>query len=42
MPLYNTITFEKNKIFITSDNENTIWFNVLRVLTVLKNKKEVI
>ena len=39
MPLYNTITFEKNKIFIISDNENTIWFNAKQVCLSLKYKE---
>jgi prophage antirepressor-like protein len=39
MPLYNTITFEKNKIFIISDNENIIWFNAKQICLALKYKE---
>lgn len=27
MPIYNTITFEKQKIITIIDNDKTIWFN---------------
>ena len=36
MPLYNTITFENNKIFIISDNNNKIWFNAKQICIALK------
>ena len=39
MPLYNTITFEKNKIFIISDNDNKIWFNAKQICISLKYKE---
>ncbi len=38
MPLYNTITFENNKIFIISDSNNIIWFNAKQVCVSLKYK----
>ena len=39
MPLYNTITFENNKILIIIDNENIIWFNAKQICLSLKYKK---
>ena len=39
MPLYNTITFENNKIFIISDNENILWFNAKQICLSLKYKE---
>lgn len=38
MPLYNTITFENNKIIIISDNDNNIWFNAKQICIALKYK----
>ena len=39
MPLYNTITFENNKIFIIYDNNNKLWFNAKQICLSLKYKK---
>jgi len=39
MPLYNTITFENNKIFIINDNNNKIWFNAKQICLSLKYKE---
>ena len=39
MPLYNTITFENNKIIIISDNNNIIWFNAKQICLSLKYKE---
>ena len=36
MPLYNTITFENNKIIIISDNNNILWFNAKQICISLK------
>ena len=38
MPLYNTITFENNKIIIIIDNDNEIWFNAKQICVSLKYK----
>lgn len=38
MPLYNTITFENNKIIIISDNDNKLWFNAKQICIALKYK----
>jgi prophage antirepressor-like protein len=38
MPLYNTITFENNKIIIICDNNNKIWFNAKQICVALKYK----
>ena len=39
MPLYNTITFENNKIFIINDNNNKVWFNAKQICLSLKYKE---
>jgi prophage antirepressor-like protein len=39
MPLYNTITFENNKIIIISDNNNILWFNAKQIWVSLKYKE---
>jgi prophage antirepressor-like protein len=39
MPLYNTITFENNKIIIISDNNNNLWFNAKQICISLKYKQ---
>ena len=40
MPLYNTITFENNKIFIICDNNNKICFHAKQICLSLKYKDE--
>jgi prophage antirepressor-like protein len=37
--LYNTITFENNKIFIICDNNNKIWFHAKQICLSLKYKE---
>ena len=39
MSLYNTITFENNRIIIISDNNNRIWFNAKQICLSLKYKE---
>ena len=39
MPLFNTITFENNKIFIICDNNNKIWFHAKQICLSLKYKE---
>ena len=37
--IYNTITFENNKIIIISDNDNNLWFNAKQICVSLKYKQ---
>ena len=39
MSLYNTITFENNRIIVISDNNNHIWFNAKQICLSLKYKE---
>lgn len=39
MSLYNTITFENNRIIVISDNNNQIWFNAKQICLSLKYKE---
>ncbi len=39
MPEFNTITFEKHKIIVITDNNNIIWFNAKQVCLSLEYKQ---
>ena len=39
MPIYNTITFEKCKIYVIIDNNNIIWFNAKQICQSLEYKE---
>lgn len=39
MPLFNTITFENNKIFIICDNDKQLWFHAKQICLSLKYKE---
>ena len=39
MPVYNTITFEKYKIYVIADNDNIIWFNAKQICQSLAYKE---
>jgi len=39
MPVYNTITFEKYKIYVIIDNDNIIWFNAKQICQSLAYKE---
>ena len=41
MPIYNTITFENNKIIVITDNDNYIWFNAKQICISLQYKEPV-
>jgi prophage antirepressor-like protein len=39
MPDFNTITFEKHKIIVITDNNNIIWFNAKQICLSLEYKQ---